>query len=381
MAPRASLCCGMQRPTHIRTNNAQLRPRSTPLKSTAAVDDEVCWAAVKARDAAFDGKFVTAVATTGIYCRPSCPARHPLRENVRFYGTCGEAEAAGYRPCKRCKPNAPSLGDEHAAKVAEACRIIEAAEAPPTLDGLAAAVGLSAYHFHRLFKAAVGVTPKGYALAHRQKRMRTALKGDKSVTEAIYEAGFNSSGRFYAGAEQALGMTPSEFRAGGANAEIRYATARCSLGLVQVAASAKGVCSIMLGDDAEELARELRDRFAKARLGPGDRKFAALVAKVVAFIEGPGSTLELPLDVRGTAFQHRVWMALRDIPAGKTASYAEIAKRIGKPAAVRAVAAACAANKIAVAIPCHRVVKSDGGLSGYRWGPERKRELLRREAK
>jgi AraC family transcriptional regulator of adaptative response/methylated-DNA-[protein]-cysteine methyltransferase len=343
--------------------------------------DDRRWAAVQARNAACDGTFVTAVVTTGIYCRPSCPARHPLRENVRFYATCADAKAAGFRPCKRCKPDAPSLHDEHAAKVAEACRLIEAAAEAPKLEDLATKVGLSPYHFHRIFKAAVGVTPKAYAVAHRNRNVRDNLQRSTTVTEAIYEAGFNSSGRFYAGAEQALGMTPSEFRAGGVNAEICYATADCSLGTVLVAASAKGVCSIMLGDDQDELTRELRDRFAKARLRLGGRKFAALVAKVVAYIEAPHGALELPLDVRGTAFQHRVWMALRDIPAGNTASYAEIAKRIGEPKAVRAVAGACAANKLAVAIPCHRVVNSDGSLSGYRWGVARKRELLRREAK
>ena len=372
----------MQTPGHTSMPPVHVKPGAKPLGSGAtSPGDGVRWAAVVARDKAFDGKFVTAVATTGIYCRPTCAARRALRKNVRFFATPAEAEAAGYRPCKRCKPGAPSLREEHAAKVAVACRIIEAAEAAPKLDALATAVGLSPYHFHRIFKAALGVTPKAYAVAHRQMRVRDALKGEKSVTEAIYEAGFNSSGRFYAGADQTLGMTPSEFRAGGANAEIRYATADCSLGTVLVAASAKGVCSIMLGDDQDDLTRELRGRFAKARLLSGDRKFAALVAKVVAFIEAPHGSLELPLDVRGTAFQHRVWMALRDIPAGKTASYAEIAKRIGEPKAVHAVAGACAANKLAVAIPCHRVVKSNGGLSGYRWGVERKRELLRRETK
>jgi len=360
----------------------QAKPRpKLPAKAAVRYGDDACWAAVVARDKAFDGKFVTAATTTRIYCRPSCPARRPLKENVRFYATCEDAEAAGFRPCKRCTPGAAPREAQRAAKITEACRMIETAETPPKLEELALSANMSPYHFHRVFKAVTGVTPKAYAQAHRQIRVRNALKGDKSVIEAIYEAGFNSSGRFYAEAEQALGMTPREFRAGGANAEIRYATAPCSLGIVQVAASAKGVCSIMLGDDADALARDLRGRFAKARLVPGDRKFAALVAKVVAFIEASHTTLELPLDVRGTAFQHRVWMALRDIPAGKTASYAEIAKRIGEPKAVRAVAAACAANKLAVAIPCHRVVRNDGGLSGYRWGVERKGELLRRETK
>lgn len=357
---------------------ALTRGKPRPTAKTSGADDRR-WAAVLKRDASFDGKFVTAVITTGIYCRPSCAARHPRRENVRFYATCAEAEAAGFRPCKRCTPNAPALKEQHAAKVTEACRLIETAETPPRLEELAANAGLSPFHFHRVFKAVTGVTPKSYAVAHRQNRVREALQGDKSVTEAIYEAGFNSSGRFYAGASQALGMTPRQFRAGGTNAEIRYATAECSLGLVLVAASAKGVCAIMLGDDEEMLVRDLRDRFAKARLIPGDRKFAALVAKVVAFIEAPSAGLDLPLDVRGTAFQHRVWMALRDIPAGETASYTEIAKRIGKPNAVRAVAGACAANKLAVAIPCHRVLRSDGSLSGYRWGKARKRALLARE--
>ena len=365
-------------------SSARAAPRGKPQPksgSVAASADDVRWAAVVARDKSFDGKFVTSVATTGIYCRPSCPARRPNRANVRFHATWADAEAAGFRPCKRCTPNAAPREEQHAAKVTEACRLIETAETPPKLEELAISAGMSPYHFHRVFKAITGVTPKAYAVAHRQQRMRDALKGDKSVTEAIYEAGFNSSGRFYAGAEQALGMTPREFRAGGANAEIRYATARCSLGTVLVAASAKGVCSIMLGDDEDTLVRELEGRFAKARLLAGDRGFAALVAKVVAFIEAPHGGLQLPLDVQGTAFQHRVWMALRDIPAGKTASYAQIARRIGKPDAVRAVAGACAANPLAVAIPCHRVVKSDGGLSGYRWGVERKRALLDREAK
>jgi len=351
---------------------AKSRTKAKPL-------DERRWDAVVARDKSFDGTFFYSVATTGVYCQPSCAARQPLRKNVRFHATCADAEGAGFRACKRCRPNAVPRQTQHAAKVTEACRLIETAETPPGLEELATGASMSPYHFHRVFKAATGVTPKAYAVAHRQKRVRDALQGDKSVTEAIYEAGFNSSGRFYAGARQALGMTPSEFRAGGANAEIRYATAECSLGLVLVAASAKGVCAILLGDDEGALVRDLHGRFANAHLLAGDRGFAALLAKVVAFIEAPHGGLELPLDVRGTAFQHRVWMALRDIPAGRTASYAEIARRIGKPEAVRAVAGACAANALAVAIPCHRVVRSDGSLSGYRWGEARKRALLDKE--
>jgi AraC family transcriptional regulator of adaptative response/methylated-DNA-[protein]-cysteine methyltransferase len=352
-----------------------------PREAKTLKGDHVRWAAVQARDAACDGTFYYAVATTGVYCRPSCPSRLPKRSNVSFYATPAAAQAAGCRACKRCKPDAPSLRDEHAAKVAEACRLIEAAEEAPKLDELAAKVGLSPYHFHRIFKAAVGVTPKAYAVAHRNRNVRDKLQRSSTVTAAIYDAGFNSSGRFYANSGQVLGMTPTSFRKGGADAEIRFAIGACSLGAILVAASKKGICSILIGDDPDALARDLQDRFPRAELIGADAQFERLVARVVGLIEAPGKRTDLPLDVRGTAFQHRVWAALKDIPAGSTASYTEIAKRIGVPKAVRAVAGACAANPLAVAIPCHRVVKSDGSLSGYRWGVERKRELLNREAK
>jgi AraC family transcriptional regulator, regulatory protein of adaptative response / methylated-DNA-[protein]-cysteine methyltransferase len=352
------------------------RPRKA---SVAAKVDDARWAAVQARDAKSDGTFVTAVTSTGIYCRPSCPARHPLRKNVRFYATPEDAEAAGFRPCKRCKPKAASLRDEHAAKVAEACRIIETAMEPLKLDELAAAVGLSTYHFHRLFKASTGVTPKTYAIAHRNNALRNKLQRSKSVTDAIYAAGFNSSGRFYANSTEMLGMTPSKFRKGGADEEIRYAFGESSLGQVLVATSGKGVCSILIGIAQDALTQELRDRFPRARLTVADAGFKKTVVKVIRLVEAPASNIDLPLDVRGTAFQHRVWKALREIPAGTTSTYTEIARRIGKPKAVRAVAGACAANPVAVAIPCHRVVRSDGYLAGYHWGVERKRELLRRE--
>lgn len=337
------------------------------------------WEAVLARDKAADGSFILGVVTTGIYCRPSCTARKPLRRNVRFYASCAEAEAAGLRACKRCRPNAPAADTHQVAMIAEACRTIETAETAPALGELAAQAGISPYHFHRIFKAATGVTPKAYAIAHRNKRVREALKGDKSVTEAIYEAGFNSSGRFYDGSSEALGMKPGEYRAGGINTLIRYATAQCSLGKALVAASDKGVCAIFFGDDDKSLEHELRERFPRAELIGGDRDFEKLVAKVVAFVEAPRKDLSLPLDVRGTAFQHQVWAALREIPPGETATYSDIARRIGKPAAVRAVGTACGANPIAVAIPCHRVVGSDGKLTGYRWGVKRKRALLDRE--
>ena len=334
-----------------------------------------------ARNASIDGTFYYSVATTGVYCRPSCPARRAKKSNVAFHETPAAAEAAGFRPCRRCKPKEPPLDVRYSAMVAHACRHIERAEQTPTLAELAAAIGVSPHHFHRIFKSISGVTPKAYAIAHRHKQVRDKLKKSVSVTEAIHESGYNSNGRFYATSAQALGMTPTEFRAGGKNTEMRFAIGECSLGSILVAASAKGVCAILMGDDAGALLRDLQDHFPKAQLLGGDKKFEKLTAKVIAFVEQPATKFVLPLDVRGTAFQHRVWQALRDIPAGKTASYTGIAKRIGKPNSVRAVAGACAANPIAVAIPCHRVVRSDGNLSGYRWGIERKRALLEREAK
>lgn len=338
------------------------------------------WAPVVNRDRSADGKFYYSVKTTGVYCRPSCAARLANPRNVRFHATPADAERAGFRPCKRCKPDQPSLQEQHAAQVAEACRLIESAGETPSLAALAEAAGLSTYHFHRVFKASTGLTPKDYASAHRARRLRDQLSTSNTVTEAIYGAGFNSSSRFYETSDAMLGMTPGDYRAGGTNAEITFAVGECSLGSILVATSVKGICAILLGNDPDALARDLQDRFPRARLIGGDARFEAMVAKVVGFVEAPGIGLGLPLDVRGTVFQQRVWRALREIPAGSTASYTEIAKRIGEPKAARAVAAACAANALAVAIPCHRVVKTDGALSGYRWGVERKRALLAREA-
>jgi AraC family transcriptional regulator of adaptative response/methylated-DNA-[protein]-cysteine methyltransferase len=338
------------------------------------------WAAVQARDARADGSFFYSVRSTGVYCRPSCAARPARPENVAFHATAAEAERAGFRPCRRCRPDQPSLAEQQAAMVTAACRLIEQAETVPTLEQLAQPSGLSPFHFHRVFKAVAGVTPKQYATAHRNRRVRSGLERSHTVTEAIFDAGYNASSRFYETANEVLGMTPSRYRAGGADSEIRFAIGECSLGAILVAQSVRGVCAILLGDDPDALARELQDRFSRARLIGGDRDYERLVAQVVGFVEAPALGLDLPLDVRGTAFQQRVWQALREIPVGSTASYSEIARRIGAPKASRAVAQACAGNMLAVAIPCHRVVRNDGDLSGYRWGVPRKRALLEREA-
>jgi AraC family transcriptional regulator, regulatory protein of adaptative response / methylated-DNA-[protein]-cysteine methyltransferase len=320
------------------------------------------------------------VSTTGVYCRPSCPARRPKREHVRFHANAAEAERAGFRPCKRCKPNQQSLFQYHADKVAEACRLIETAEEEPKLETLARKTGFSTWHFHRIFKSVLGMTPKAYAAAQRHKRARRGLPKAATVTEAAYDAGYNSSGRFYATASEMLGMKPSEFRSGGANIKISHAIGKSSLGLVLVAASEKGVCAIFFGDKPDGLRRDLQRQFPRAKLRDGDKDFERLVAKVIALVEDPRAACDLPLDIRGTAFQHRVWDALRRIPVGATASYTEIAEKIGASGSARAVARACASNPIAVAIPCHRVVRSDGSLSGYRGGVSRKRDLLAREA-
>lgn len=356
-------------------------PDSAPAVPPAArfADEESRWQAVVRRNPAADGSFVYAVKTTGVYCRPQCAARLPNRENVLFHDSPELAGRAGFRPCKRCRPDATSLLDKQRAAVTRACRLIEAAETPPSLADLSAAVGMSPHHFHRVFKAITGVTPKAYADAHRARRVRGGLADGASVTEAVHNAGFNSNGRFYAKSTEQLGMTPSEFRAGGSGVDIRFAVGECSLGSILVAASDKGLCALLLGDDPDALTRDLQHQFREANLIGGDGTFDRWVATVVGFVEDPAVGLDLPLDIRGTAFQTRVWEAIRAIPFGSTASYAEVADRIGRPEAVRAVARACGANPLAVAIPCHRVVRSDESASGYRWGIERKAELLRRE--
>ncbi len=349
--------------------------------STAmGVEDDLRWARVVARDRTADGVFWYSVATTGVYCRPSCPSRTAHPNNVALHETLEAARATGCRPCRRCDPDGPSLDAKNAAIVAKACRLIEQGDEMPSLAVLADAVGLSPGYLHRLFKAATGLTPKNYAAAHQASRVREELCRSTTVTEAIYDAGFNSHGRFYEKSTAMLGMTPTQYRAGGTDEVIRFAVAQCSLGAILVASSEKGVAAILIDDDPDRLVRDLQDRFPQARLVGGDSGYEVLVARVVGFVEAPGLGLDLPLDVRGTVFQQRVWQALREIPPGQTASYAEVARRIGAPRSVRAVAGACAANAIAVAIPCHRVVRHDGSLSGYRWGIERKRTLIGREA-
>jgi AraC family transcriptional regulator of adaptative response/methylated-DNA-[protein]-cysteine methyltransferase len=344
-----------------------------------ALTDDQRWESVSTRDHEADGAFVFAVRTTGIYCRPACPARRPLRRNVVFYDAPDDAERAGYRPCRRCHPREQSLSDRNAALIADACRTIESADSKPTLSELAGAAGMSPHHFHRMFRTVTGLTPKAYAAAHRARKVRQSLPAAPSVTYAIYDAGFGSNGGFYTNSPGMLGMTPSSYRANGSGMRIRFAIGESTLGPVLVAATDRGICSILMGDDPDALVRQLQDRFTNADLIGGDPEFEHLVAIVIGFIEAPRTGLDLPLDVQGSAFQHRVWQALREIPFGTTMTYSDIAAKIGSPRATRAVAHACASNGIAVAIPCHRVVRKNGDLAGYRWGVERKRELLNRE--
>jgi AraC family transcriptional regulator of adaptative response/methylated-DNA-[protein]-cysteine methyltransferase len=352
--------------------------RQTPRRQSA--DHDPRWAAIVARDRHADGTFYYSVETTGVYCRPSCASRRANPKNVRFHRTAADAERAGFRACRRCRPDQPPLEQLQAATVAAICRAIEAAEHTPSLAALAKRARMSPYHFHRVFKAITGVTPRAYASAYRTKRVRHELeKESKTVTQAIYDAGFNSGGRFYEAAGRLLGMTPTDYRAGGAETEIRFAVGECSLGSILVAQSARGVCAILLGDEPDTLVRDLQDRFPRATFIGGDAAFERTVATVIGFVEQPALGLNLPLDVRGTAFQQRVWQAIGDIPPGSTATYRALAARIGAPHAARAVAHACAANPLAVAIPCHRVVRTDGSLSGYRWGVDRKRRLLHKE--
>lgn len=344
---------------------------------------EARWQAVANRQPEADGRFFYAVVTTGVFCRPSCPSRLPLRQNVRFFGDVATAEAEGFRPCKRCQPDQPHATPHHEA-ILHACRQLEEAVAEgqplPTLDQLAAEAGLSPFHFQRLFKKVVGISPKQYGQQKRQARVQAALHQQPTVTDAVQEAGFGSGSRFYEQATAVLGMKPTTYQNGAADQTMQLAVAQFSLGWVVVAATPQGICAIELGDDPDLLAAQVRGRFPHAHQLPTNPAFAQQVADVIAFLDAPRpSAFPLPLDIQGTAFQRQVWHALQGIPAGETISYGELAVRVGNPRAVRAVAQACAANGLAVAIPCHRVVRGDGQLGGYRWGLGRKTALLTRE--
>lgn len=332
------------------------------------------WQAILARDKKASG-FVYAVLTTGIYCRSGCPSRRPNIENVSFFDTPESARNAGFRACKRCQPDDHILSASE--RIAQACQSMRNAEVAPALKELAAQAQMSPNHFHRTFKAITGTTPKAYARWHKTQKLQDKLQqSDTTVTQAIFNAGFNSVSRFYEQATSLLGMSASRYQKGGADEKILFAVGECSLGSLLVACTVKGVCALLLGDDPDALLDDLQTRFPKAELVGGDTHFEALVARVVGYVNQPQQSLDLPLDIQGTAFQERVWSALMKIPPGSTASYAQIAADIGAAGAHRAVASACGRNKLAVVIPCHRVVRSDGGLSGYRWGIDRKRQLL-----
>lgn len=355
--------------------------RPMTMMTALPAEQDPRWQSVEARDRAADGRFFFSVSSTGIYCRPSCPARRPKPEHVRFFASATAAEAEGFRACKRCRPDRPETWTQNAEIVAEMCRLIENTEEIPELDALAKKAGFSPYYFHRVFKAATGVTPRQYALAHRAKRVREGLTNGARVTDAILDAGYGSASRFYENSDQVLGMKPTEYRSGGINTEIRYAIGASSLGNILVAQTERGVCAIFLDDDPDMMIAELKRRFPKAKISAGGAEFETIVAQVVAFAEKPNGPLDLPLDLQGTAFQQRVWNVLREIPAGETRTYSEIAKKIGAPDAVRAVGTACGANHVSLAVPCHRVVGSTGALTGYRWGVARKKTLLEREKK
>jgi len=344
------------------------------------LNENDCWAAVIAHDASQDGQWVYSVKTTGVYCRPGCASRQPLRNNVAFYATNAEAETAGFRPCKRCRPHEGSQAERHVAAVERACALIRGSDALPSLDQLANAAGISRFHFHRVFKQITGITPRDWGKAHRLGRFADRLDAGDNVAAAVYAAGFGASSGAYAAAPTGLGMTPGARQHGGRGETIRFTTVRTVLGWALVAATERGICMTALGDEKSPLEAELRRRFPAALIWPADAALAAWAEKIVRFITAPGEQPDLPLDIRGTAFQARVWRALQKVPPGTTATYSEIAAALGQPKAVRAVAAACAANKLALLVPCHRIVRRDGDLAGYRWGIERKRALLARES-
>ncbi|MGA8754922.1 MAG: bifunctional DNA-binding transcriptional regulator/O6-methylguanine-DNA methyltransferase Ada [Stellaceae bacterium] len=343
------------------------------------LDYDECWAALEKRDGADAGRFFYGVLTTGVYCRPGCTSRLPLRRNTAFFETTAAAEAAGLRACKRCRPTEPSSASRHIAAVEKACALLRSSEKLPSLAELADAAAISRFHFHRVFKQITGATPRDYARTHRLGALAQRLDAGEDVAQAIYGSGFGSSSRAYEAAPAALGMTPAARRKHGAGETIRFVTVATPLGWALVAATDRGVCLTALGDDRERLATMVHDRFPAAKIIADDPGLRDWAERIVRFITAPSHTLDLPLDIRGTAFQARVWRALQKIPLGRTATYSEIAQALGQPTAVRAVARACAANDLALLVPCHRVIREDGDLAGYRWGIERKRALLDRE--
>jgi len=325
-----------------------------------------------------EAAFFYGVTTTLVFCRPGCRSRLPKRENVRFFNTVDEAFAAGFHACKRCQPDKPPRDEEVAAKITQACRLLEQADAPG-LEALARLVGMSQFHFHRSFKARVGVTPKQYQAAHKINRFKNKLRRSGSVTEALYTAGFGSVSRAYDGISKKLGMSPGQYKKGGEGVEIWFTIEDSPLRLVLLAATERGVCAVEIGSNAKVLQQELVSDFPKATLTENGVALKNHLAELRKYLSAPSRGLVLPLDIAGTAFQHRVWGALRNIPIGQTATYQQIARRIGAAKAVRAVGSACGANKVALAIPCHRAVRTDGSLGGYRWGVKRKRALLEAE--
>ena len=348
--------------------------RSTPVNDRFTVTDDQAWAAFERRDRTWDGRLVGGVKTTGIYCRPSCPARRPKRENVEFFPDGAAARAAGFRACLRCEPD--EVNREEIA-LDKAYGLLRDAEEAPSLEALAVAVGYSPHHFHRLFKRATGVTPAAYYRSLRARRAEAALADNGRITDAIYDAGYSGPARFYADAKGRLGMTPSAWRDGGRGETIRWATAETDLGTMLIAATDKGICRLSFDEDESALRR----RFPNAEIAHGGREMAELVRRTVAAVNAPEKPHDLPLDVHGTAFQEAVWRELQRIPAGETRTYAQIAAAVGRPAAVRAAGSANGANNVAVLIPCHRVIRTDGTPGGYAYGLERKEKLLAREAK
>ncbi len=337
---------------------------------------EKLWSMVQQRIAA---DFLYAVKTTGVYCRPGCSSRLPNRENVEFFQNAAAAEEKGYRPCKRCKPRQPVTENGDVQMIVAACRMIMEGDSPPRLAELADAAGLSAYHFHRKFKKIIGVTPKQFGAMYQSRQFQDSLKLNATVTEAIYDAGYSSTSRVYENTQKTLAMRPSQFKKGAPGEAIEYGYAKCYLGWVLVAATVRGVCAIELADSRGELYERLSKRFPKARIVAAGEDFSQLLSQVVSHLEEPKTIVDLPLDIQGTAFQKRVWQALLEIPPGITKTYGEVAAMIGRPKAARSVASAVAANRIAVVIPCHRIIRKDGSLGKYRWGKERKRNILETE--